>query len=320
MAKKYLFSVLLFFIIPCVAYAQTIPQPISSQEWIYGALASPVVGDDPSQIMPVAVGPVAAGGNTLTPRIAFNQFAGPVNIFVAYTHSAAPDQVNVLKTNGTSFESFTITEIQNALSTGVPPQGADPWRSSVIGPIDEQLFSISTASLPAGTYTVYLLVAQVSDLGKYYLWTTSFSIGTNEGLCIADLEGNWAGQWNNSTFQTQGGITMDVTVNNTEQTAEIVLDINGNPAGLPDPPPITLDTPLVCAPFIMTATLPLLGDVALSVDANGNVTGFAENIPTLGLDRADISGTITPDSIVLNYTILFTFGPPAQESATLNKL
>ncbi|MBI5676195.1 MAG: hypothetical protein HZC48_10290 [Nitrospirae bacterium] len=161
------------------------PVPTGTQSLSYDPIESPVLSDDPAQAKPVGIGSVASGGNTLSVHIGLNQFSGPVDIYGAFTVSADPVHVNILNPNGTSFTSFTISEIMNALSTGVPPAGANPWRSNVDESINEDLFDMPVSSIPAGSYTVYLLVTPAGSLSSYYLWKTSFAISSS-GVTITD--------------------------------------------------------------------------------------------------------------------------------------
>ncbi|TNF55403.1 hypothetical protein EP227_02660 [bacterium] len=323
MTKRVMYLLLLFLIVPSITcpmifYAQTIALPSIRQSWTYAPVALPVLGDDHLQVKPVSLGPLATGGDTLSIRIGLNQFAAPVDIYGAYRVSTNPGQVKVLRPNGTSFNAFTVTQILNALSTGVRPQGAEPWKSGVTGPIDEQLFNIATANLPPGSYTAYLLVTPANDLSNYYLWVTRFNIGV--GFCVHDFVGNWQGQWVNNTFSTQGNVSMTVVLNGqTNQEAAYLIDIDGNVFGI-DPAPLSGTAPLYCTPF-STDMINIIGggDNSYTFDNAGNVTGSTTNIPFPGIDSVDVTGTINRQNILLNYTVNFTFDASAQGVVTLNK-
>ena len=166
----------ILFLISSSVYADIIPLPNSRQGFSYSPVETPVFSSDPAQAKPVGLGSVAIGGDTLSIQIGLNQFSGPVDIYGAFTVSADPLRVNVLNPNGTSFTSFTISDIMIALATGVPPAGAQPWRTNVTELINEDLFDMPVSSIPAGSYTVYLLVTPAGSLSSYYLWITSFVI------------------------------------------------------------------------------------------------------------------------------------------------
>jgi hypothetical protein len=323
MTKRVMYLIVLFLMFsfvtsPLTINAQTIALPSAKQSQTYAPVASPELDDDPSQAKPVSVGPLATGGDTLSVKIGLNQFAAPVDIYGAYRVSTNPGQVKVLRPNGTSFNFFTVTQILNALSTGVRPQGAEPWKTGVTGPIDEQLFNIPTANLPPGNYTAYLLITPADDLSNYYLWVTRFNIGV--GFCVHDFVGNWQGQWINNTFATQGNVSMIVALNGqANPEAAYIIDVDGNVFGI-DPGPVSGTAPLYCTPF-STDMINIVGggDNSYTFDNAGKVMGSTTNIPVPGIDSVDVSGTINTQSIFLNYTVNFTFDASAQGVVTLNK-
>ena len=162
------------------------PLPTTKQSFSYPPILSPVLSDDPSEAKPVGIGPLASGGDTLAVRLSFEQYKGPVDIYGAYTVSTEPDHVYVLNSDGSTFTQLTVSDINDALETGMPPQGALPWRIFNIIALDEVLLHVPVSSIPSGTYTVYVLVTN-SDIGIflgtpegnldiYFLWSTSFVI------------------------------------------------------------------------------------------------------------------------------------------------
>jgi hypothetical protein len=154
-----------------------IPVPTDKQVWSFDPVDIPVLSYDPSGAKPVGVGYVATGGNTLNLQVRLNPFDSSVDIYGAYMMSTESQTVHILNPDGSSFSSFTINEILNALSTGLLPAGLEPWKAVATGPIDFHLLgTIPVAALPSGTYTVYLLVTPASSLNSYYLWITYFII------------------------------------------------------------------------------------------------------------------------------------------------
>jgi formylglycine-generating enzyme required for sulfatase activity len=152
------------------------PIPTGKQAFSYPAIVSPGLSDTPSEAKPLAVGSVATGGNTLSIKIGLNKLNASVDIYGAFVLSTNPNVVNVLNPDGKSFKSFTITQILNAISTGIPPNGAQPWKEDISSSIDEHLFDLATFNIPQGTYSLYLLVTSPNNLSSYYLWITSFVI------------------------------------------------------------------------------------------------------------------------------------------------
>jgi FtsP/CotA-like multicopper oxidase with cupredoxin domain len=161
------------------------PLPTDRESWSYPPIEIPNPDDDPSKAKPVAVGSIAIGGSMLSIKVVLNQFGASVDIWGAFTRSADPTKVYILNPDGTTFSVFTMDEIITALSTKTPPQGADPWITNTLGPINNQLFNISVSDIASGVYNVYLLISPVGDLNNYYLWTTSFLL---ESGAIIPLE------------------------------------------------------------------------------------------------------------------------------------
>ncbi len=160
-----------------VMVSADIPVPDSKQGFpLFAAIADPVVSANLSAARPVGIGSVAQGGSTLSVRVALSRFNGAVDIYGAFIMQSQPDRVNILNPDGTSFTTFALNDIQNALQTGIPPAGADPWLKDVTGSVNARLFDIGTEDVPPGTYEVYLLVTPVGDLAGYYLWSSSFAV------------------------------------------------------------------------------------------------------------------------------------------------
>ena len=139
-----------------------IPIPTNGQSFTYSSATSPVLSEDPSQAKPIGLGTVAAGGGTLSITVETYQFSDPVDVYFGlYSSEIDPDNIYLLTSGGT-FQKLS--------------EGVAPWKANITGPIDESLFGdIQTASLPIGTYYLYLFVTPTGNLSNYYLWITSFS-------------------------------------------------------------------------------------------------------------------------------------------------
>jgi hypothetical protein len=114
--------------------------------------------------MPIGVGSVAMGGNTLSVHVATNEFAGPVDMYFAlYAPSVDPFNIYMLHPDGS---------LQPASS------GVEPWMSGVTGVNQDNMFgNIPTSALPKGTYTMGLMVTPAgTNMTTHYLWMTNFTI------------------------------------------------------------------------------------------------------------------------------------------------
>ena len=68
-----------------------------------------------------------------------------------------------------------------------------------------------------------------------------------------------------------------------------------------------------------TGNVPPMGSISGSIDAAGNIVAEGTNVPNPGISRWNVTGTITPTQIRLNFTVTFTAGAPAAGNITLNK-
>ena len=153
-----------------------LPLPAGQQAFKYSPVTFPVYSSEPFLSMPVGVGSVASGGDRLTIQVGLNPFSGSVDIYGAFQVSTSPDYIHVLSSDNTRFQVFTVEQILNALSSGVPPHGAEPWKESVTESVSEQIFDLPVLSIPSGAYNIYILVTPSGFLNPYYLWETFFVI------------------------------------------------------------------------------------------------------------------------------------------------
>lgn len=123
-----------------------------------------------------------------------------------------------------------------------------------------------------------------------------------------DFEGMWRGTWFNNTFGSTDSAFLSVTIDQGAGTLQAILDLDGNVFGGSDPDPVTLTGPYDNNGFSATGNSSTYGDIFLSGDANGNMTGRMPNIPNPGIDSTTLSGTYNETNIDLNYLVYFTGG------------
>jgi Protein of unknown function (DUF1566)/Bacterial Ig-like domain/Putative binding domain, N-terminal len=152
-----------------------IPVPSSQQTWTYVPVPLPVRSADLSKTAPIGLGPIASGEGEISVSIDLPRFMGPVDVYFGY-YAPALDSDNIYVL--TPADTFTPISVADPLH-----EGATPWLSNISGVVHESLASalgnISISSLPAGTYTAYLLVSPAGSLDSFYLWSTSITIPTN---------------------------------------------------------------------------------------------------------------------------------------------
>lgn len=163
------------FDLPLSHAALSIAVPSGQERFpVHGPVASPIISTDPSQAMPIGLGPAASGGSTLSLQIGLAPFSGPVDIYFGYfAPPVDPNNIYIL-TNDT----FVPLSVSDPFH-----EGLSPWRTNVSGAVNESLASVlgnvPVSSLPSGTYTAYLLVTPAGSLDSYYLWTTAIVVADN---------------------------------------------------------------------------------------------------------------------------------------------
>lgn len=152
--------------------------PAGQQSFSFIPVAAPSVSATPANAMPVGLGDVAVGKDTLTVNVAVDQFSAPVDIYLAFFVSTDPDTIVNIKPD-LSFQTFSIQTIDQALAAGQPPAGIVPWLSNVTTGTNVTPFAnipVST-DVPPGTYSVFLVATLPGSLSSFYLWQTDFTIG-----------------------------------------------------------------------------------------------------------------------------------------------
>jgi hypothetical protein len=137
--------------------------PTSQQMFTYGATSAPLTGTDFTTTMPIGVGSVAMGGNTVSVQVATSEFASPVDMYFAlYAPSVDPFNIYMLHPDGS---------LQPASS------GVEPWMSGVTSVNQAMFGNIPTSALPKGTYTMgFMATPAGTNMSTYYFWMTNFTI------------------------------------------------------------------------------------------------------------------------------------------------
>ncbi len=128
---------------------------------IYDAVERAGMDNDPLKATPIGVGPVALGGTLFDIEILLERVSAAVDVYFILASSVAPEVFFLTPQNG-----------WQPLSAGIIA-----WKIGITGPLQNFLIQgASTAGLPAGNYSLYLVVAPTGSLRSYYLWETGFSI------------------------------------------------------------------------------------------------------------------------------------------------
>ncbi len=120
--------------------------------------------------------------------------------------------------------------------------------------------------------------------------------------------GKWQGEWHNLTFDTRGDVTMTVVIEE-GGVASITIDLGGMVFGQIDPDPATYPgTYDAAGATFMVEGDPIFGTLQVTVGADGSVQITSENSPIPGIQGLTAQGTITADTLQLEYEITASFG------------
>lgn len=126
--------------------------------------STPILSVDPSQAIPIGLGAVATGGETLDIRIGISEFSSPADVYFAVL---SPDPLggDILVYTGEAFVELSQS-------------GLVPWIANTKGPLDEDLFGAFPLShLSSGPYILFFAVAPAgSHMESFYLWRTEFTV------------------------------------------------------------------------------------------------------------------------------------------------
>jgi len=134
--------------------------------------------------------------------------------------------------------------------------------------------------------------------------TTTEDDGTAARVAAAqELEGDYEGEWHNTTFNSMGPVEASIAVDPAAASATLTLDLGGNVFGFPDPDPLTVVIDLSEeGPYEFTTDL--FGDAELSVGEDGVFTFTAFSIDQLTGASLEVEGTVSAAGWDLVYTIL----------------
>ena len=155
------------------AEANLIPLPLAGvqTEFSYAPAEDPSISSDPATAMPIAVGPVAEGGDTVNLEASFAQFAGPVDVYLYLTLSA---------TSGETDDQPIRTYIYNASANKFELISGNvvPWRFGVVE-LNEKIWdTLPVSEFSPGNYNFTLEVTPTGQRqhDSHYTWTTYFTI------------------------------------------------------------------------------------------------------------------------------------------------
>jgi hypothetical protein len=132
-------------------------------------------------------------------------------------------------------------------------------------------------------------------------------------LATSPFEGTYSGTWVNRTFGSGGSASAVLTVDTAARTFQAVLTLGGQVFGVGAPPPQTFTGSYDAAGRTINTRSELLGNVSVTISPAGAISGSATGLANPNIARVNFSGTATPQSIIVNYTVVFAGGGQTAE-------
>lgn len=136
-------------------------------------------------------------------------------------------------------------------------------------------------------------------------FTLAAAVVADSGLNVEAYAGTYFGSWENTTFGSSGDATMVVAVDTGASGIDLTIDLDGFVFGASDPPAESFSGMYDADGFTVTGSSVTFGDVTLSVDTSGELTGTGINVPNPGIDRVEFQGSASPEEISTAYTVFF---------------
>jgi hypothetical protein len=113
--------------------------------------------------------------------------------------------------------------------------------------------------------------------------------------------GRYEGTWTNQTVGTTGAVTAEIKTDNNRRTATVGLTFTGPYLSLSAPLATTVTGGWDAKQATITGKNPITGDLAVTVDMNGKITGTMKGAGEGKYAEIVISGLITAQRIEVTY-------------------
>ena len=138
------------------------------------------------------------------------------------------------------------------------------------------------------------------------------------GDLAPQLAGNWTGNWSNTTFLTTGPAALTISINAAAKTYSATLTLGGNVFGGNAPGPQTLTGSYSSATGVSySGHSDLFGDLTFTISPAGAISGSATNVPGANVSSLTFTGTATPTTIHISYSLTLKTGGTATGVVTL---
>ncbi len=199
--------------------------------------------------------------------------------------------------NSTYFGPISFTVQQDGSVTGTASNVPNPG-------IDSVTFTGTVSATAINlTYVVNFTGGGTAD-GVMNLPKETGGGGGGGSFQATDFVGSYSGQWNNTTFGSSGNATIDIVLFPDTEEASLTMDLDGNVLGGGDPDPDVLIGPYDENGATLSVSSPTFGDLELTIDADGNVTGESTTLPVPDFESISFTGIADGNTIDLEYVIV----------------
>jgi hypothetical protein len=239
---------------------------------------------------------MSAGGTTTAWIPGLQQSAASrSNLFAVADGSGASFTVNARTPMGDALGSSSYT---------VPPWGAffAPLTETVSGQPGDVVVQITIDS--GGAWFAGSRVDESS--GDPF--TLAAAVANTQQFEATDFEGTYTGSWENTTFGSSGGASVEIAVDTAAETIDFTLDLDGSVFGSSDPPAEMFSGGYDVHGFAVSGTSQTFGSLSITVNALGDLVGIGTDVPNPSIDRVELSGSAQPEAISIDYTVYFAGG------------
>jgi hypothetical protein len=145
------------------------PLPVEWLSFDYEAVASPVLSATPSKARPIALGPLASGGNVLRIQLGLGSLSGPADVYFGFAYRG------LVILPGMPYPDIHLLGPDDSTFTAAK-DGLVAWRTNVASATGSLFGDIPISALPIGLYDLYFLVTPAGTFNAGYLWKTDFFI------------------------------------------------------------------------------------------------------------------------------------------------
>ena len=136
---------------------------------------------------------------------------------------------------------------------------------------------------------------------------------------MASLDGRLTGPWKNTTFNTTGTMTWDVSSDPAKRTVTITITLTGNALGTAAPAPEHIELTHLATGVVQGPSV-AFGTVNGVITPDGRIHFQLTNLPVRSIATVDVAGLVTRGtSIAFAYTVTMTTGSTSQGTVTLTR-